>query len=68
VDWQQGVTLLIVLVTVGFFVRGWWRRSSAQSVCGSACACSGVVSGASKVSVTYRARKGEKPQIITRMS
>lgn len=68
-DWQQGIALLIVLVTASLFVRGWWKRRSDQSVCGSQCGCAGSGTATPpKVSVVYRARKGERPQIITRMS
>jgi len=65
-DWQQGVAMLVVLTTAGLFVRCWRRPRSAVSVCPSQCGCAGAETP--KVRVTYRARKGERPQIITRMS
>lgn len=67
-DWQQGVALLIVALTAGLFIRAERKRRGARRVCGSQCACATVQGVGPKVSVTYRARKGERRQIITRWS
>jgi hypothetical protein len=66
-DWQQIVALTIVMLTAGLFVRARLKRRSTRTVCGSQCGCSGPPPAGPKASVTYRARKGERPQIITRM-
>lgn len=68
VDWQEVIAILIVLTTAGLFIRTRWKRRAVQSHCGSHCGCVGASSTAPKVSVTYRARKGERPQIISRMT
>ena len=67
-DWQQVVTLLIVVLTAGLFILARFRRRRSKTGCGSACGCAGAASETPKISVTYKARKGERPQIITRMS
>lgn len=67
-DWQQVVVFLIVLATVGLFFRNGRQKRQARSACGLGCGCSGTSKSAPNVSVTYRARKGERPQVITRFS
>jgi hypothetical protein len=65
-DWQQFVALLIVGLSAGLLVWGRWRRRSGRQVCGSTCGCAAAHQPGPNVSVIYRARKGARPQIITR--
>lgn len=68
-DWQQVIAIGIVALTVGLFVWTRWRRGKAGPGCGAGCGCEGSAgTTAPRGSVTYRARKGERPQIITRFS
>ncbi|MHB1307557.1 MAG: hypothetical protein ACYDC1_12280 [Limisphaerales bacterium] len=60
-DWQQIVALAVVLATAGIML-GRLRRGRGSA---GACHCGGD-SDRSRVSVTYRARKGERPQIIVK--
>ena len=60
-DWQQIVALTVVLATAGLMAGRLLRgRGSA-----GACHC-GVDSDRPRASVTYRARKGERPEIIVK--
>jgi len=65
-DWQQIVALIIVAVTGALFVRARLRRRKAKFPCDSGCGCSSS-SPAPGPSVTYHARKGERPEIIVKM-
>jgi len=68
-DWQQVIAIGIVALTVGLFVWTRWRRGRAGPGCGPGCGCEGSAgTTAPRGSVTYRTRKGERPQIITRFS
>ncbi|MBK9137970.1 MAG: hypothetical protein IPM17_04305 [Verrucomicrobia bacterium] len=65
-DWQQVIALLIVGGTVGAIVwRGWKRRrGGAAGACpGGGCGCGGATSQ-DKPRIIYRARKGQRPEII----
>jgi hypothetical protein len=64
-DWQQAAALGIVAGTVAIFVRSRVRRGKAKLPCGSHCGC-GHSATAPRESITYRARKGERPQIIVK--
>lgn len=65
-EWQQAVSLAIVALTAVLFLReGLLRRKRSVRLC-SGCGCSGTAPQG-RVSVTYRARKGERPQVITRI-
>ncbi|MCU0771988.1 MAG: hypothetical protein MUE94_09525 [Verrucomicrobia bacterium] len=67
-DWQQGIALLMVGLTAALFLRAWRRRAGARFGCGSQCGCDRAQTSPPRGSVIYRARKGERPQIITRLS
>lgn len=67
VDWQQVTALAIVAVTIALFVGVKLRtRRRAKMPCDSHCGCAGA-SNPPKETVTYRARKGERPEIIVKM-
>jgi len=61
-DWQQIAALSIVAITAALFVGSRLRRRKSALPCDSHCGCSG--SSASGPSVVYRARKGQRPEII----
>lgn len=65
-DWQQIAALAIVAVTGALFVRARLRRRKAKFPCDSGCGCSGSTPTPGP-SVTYHARKGERPEIIVKM-
>src|SRR5215471_21229648 len=64
-DWQQSAALAIVAVTGGLFVRARWRRRTKLS-CASHCGCP-AAANPPRASVVYRARKGERPEIVVKM-
>ena len=64
-DWQQAAALGIVAATAGAFVLGRLRRRRFDFGRDTHCGCSSPSSGpASKSSVIFRARRGERPEII----
>ena len=66
VDWQQAVALLIVASAVGLLVWGRVRRRRFSFERDTHCGCSTVDAAASQQSIVFRARKGERPQILMR--
>lgn len=65
-DWQQIVALAIVGIAAFLLVRSQLRpRGHCLSKAGP-CGCS-ATGPAPKGSITYRARKGERPQVIVKM-
>jgi hypothetical protein len=66
VNWQQVAALVIVAVTAVLFIRARVRRRKGKLPCDSHCGC---VNSANlpKESVVYRARKGQRPEIIVKM-
>jgi len=64
VDWQQITSLLIVAVTAGIFLRARFRRRKFRFERDTHCGCAGQSRPQS--SIVFRARKGERPQIIVK--
>jgi hypothetical protein len=65
-DWQQVSALGIVAATAGIFA---WRKLHRRKVMFGAdghCGCGGKTSPAEKGSIVFRARKGERPQVIVK--
>ena len=69
VDFQQSASLGVVALTVGLFARAKFRRRKFQLGRDTHCGCGTASEGgsAAKSSIVYRARKGERPQIIVKM-
>jgi len=71
-DWQQVVALAIVGITALVFlwsrVRRRKRGLGKGALCGEGqCGCAGTTSPSARESVVFRARKGERPQVIVKM-
>jgi hypothetical protein len=67
-DWQQPVALGIVAATAAGFL---WRRirpAKFDFQRDTHCGCSSPANTASKSSIVFRARKGERPQIVVKMN
>jgi len=63
-DWQQITALLIVGVTALCFVwNRWWRRKN-MSLKDTHCGCNSAPQLGPKQSIQFKARKGERPQVI----
>jgi len=65
-DWQQAVSLLIVAATAGLFLWARFRRRKFSLERDTHCGCASPGGPASKGSIVFRARKGERPQIIVK--
>jgi len=65
-DWQQAVSLLIVAATAGFFLWARFRRRKFSLERNTHCGCASPGGPASKGSIVFRARKGERRQIIVK--
>ena len=66
-DWQQISALVIVAATAGIFAWRRFRRRKSPFGCGDHCGCGGENRPAEKSSIVFRARKGERPQVIVKM-
>jgi hypothetical protein len=67
VDWQQAIALGIVAVTAALLVRSRLQRGKSKLPCDAGCGCSHAATPP-RETVTYRTRKGERPQIIVKSS
>ena len=65
-DWQQAVSLLIIAATAGLFLLGRFRRRKFSLERDTHCGCASPDGPVSKSSIVFRARKGERPQIIVK--
>jgi len=65
-NWQQSVSLLIVAVTACMLFRNKFRRRKFSFARDTHCGCSSSGQARPQHSVVYRARKGERPEIIVK--
>jgi hypothetical protein len=65
-DWQQVVSLLIVAATASLFIGARFRRRKFSLERDTHCGCASEGGPASKSSIVFHARKGERPQIIVK--
>ena len=66
-DWQQIAALAVVAVTTAVFVVRAWPRRRFSFQRDTHCGCGGANHSGPKNSVVFRARKGERGQIIVKM-
>jgi hypothetical protein len=66
-DWQELTALLIVAGTAATFAWARWRRRRFSFARDTHCGCASPENAAPGSSVVYRARKGERPQVIVKM-
>jgi hypothetical protein len=62
-DWQQAISLVIVVVTAGLLARSKFRRKFSferDTHCGCAPA-------AARQTIVFRARKGERRQVVVKI-
>jgi hypothetical protein len=64
-DWQQLTALLIVGVTALCFLWNRWRPKKAN-LKDTHCGCSSAPQLGPKQSIQFKARKGERPQVIVK--
>jgi hypothetical protein len=65
--WQQVISLAIVALAAGLLVWGRFRRRKFSFARDTHCGCSTHGTAAEKSSILYRARKGERREVIVRM-
>lgn len=67
VDWQQMVSLTVVGVTAGTMLYSRFRPRKFALARATHCGCSAAGGSQSGSSVVFRARRGERPQILFKM-
>jgi hypothetical protein len=67
VDWQQTVSLMVVGVTAAMFARARFRPRKFSLARDTHCGCASPNQTAPQNSMVFRARRGERPQIIVKM-
>jgi len=66
-DWQQAVSLMIVVATAGVFLRARVRRRGFKFERDTHCGCASPGRSAAQSSIVFHARKGERPQVIAKL-
>jgi hypothetical protein len=65
--WQQVISLSIVALAAGLLLWGRFHRRKFSFERDTHCGCSAHRSAAEKSSILYRARKGERREVVVRM-
>jgi len=66
-DWQQLVSLLIVAAAAGALISRNLRSRRFSFARDTHCGCSAVLRSAPQTSIVYRARKGQRPEVLVKM-
>jgi hypothetical protein len=66
-DWQQVAALAIVGVTAMWMVSSRFRRRKFSFQRDTHCGCGGGARAVAQPSIVFRARKGERPQVLIKM-
>jgi hypothetical protein len=66
-DWQQLTALTIVAATAVLLLRSKIRRRRFSFERDTHCGCAGAPQSASQSSIVFRARKGERPEVLVKM-
>jgi len=66
-DWQQMISLTIVVGAAVLLLRSKLRRPKFGFQRATHCGCAGAGSSAAQGSIIFRARKGEPRQVIVKM-
>ncbi|HTY87727.1 MAG TPA: hypothetical protein VMB80_09710 [Candidatus Acidoferrum sp.] len=65
-NWQQAVSLAVVAVVAGLFLRGCLRRRKFSFERDTHCGCSVLGPAGDKGSMVFHARKGERPVVTVK--
>ena len=66
-NWQQVVSLMVVALVAGLFLRGWLRRRKFSFQRDTHCGCSGAEQADAGNSIIFHARKGRRPVVTVKM-
>jgi hypothetical protein len=66
-NWQQAVSLAIVALAAGLFLRGQFRRRKFSFERDTRCGCSAHGQSRTKNSIVFHARKGGRPEVVVKM-
>lgn len=66
-NWQQLVSLAIVGIAAFLLVRPKFQRRKFSFARDTHCGCAGGAQDRPQYSVVYRARKGERPEIVVKL-
>jgi len=66
-DWQQLVSLMIVCAAAGLLLGGKLRRRKFSFERETHCGCAAASPSVLQNSIVFRARKGERPQVVVKM-
>ncbi len=67
-DWQQLVSLSIVVIAAVLLVGSRFRRRKFSFQKDTHCGCSAALKQPSRNSIIYRARKGARPEVLVKMN
>ena len=67
-DWQQLVSLSIVVIAAALLVGSKFRRRKFSFQRDTHCGCSAAEKAPSRNSIIYRARKGARPEVLVKMN
>ncbi|HEX4645159.1 MAG TPA: hypothetical protein VH598_06075 [Verrucomicrobiae bacterium] len=67
VDWQQIVSLAIVGLSAALLLRSKFRPRKFSLQRDTHCGCAPVGRSAPQNSIVFRARRGERPQVVVKM-
>jgi hypothetical protein len=66
-DWQQTVSLVIVASAAVMLAGSKFRRRKFSFERGTHCGCAGVEASSPQSSIVFRARKGQRPEVVVKM-
>jgi hypothetical protein len=66
-DWQQLVSLLIVAAAGALLVGSRFRRRKFSFERDTHCGCAAAPQAGPQSSIVFRARKGERPEVLVKM-
>lgn len=66
-NWQQAVSLAIVALAAGLFVRARFRHRKFSFERDTHCGCPASRRAAEPGSIVFHARKGERPVVVVKM-
>jgi hypothetical protein len=67
VDWQQLVSLLIVAAAAVLLLRSKFRRRRFSFQVDGHCGCTSGNQSSAQGSIIFRARKGQRPEVLVKM-